>query len=96
MEIIVKIKYILHIKIFFFFLIPFPLTKVMDNNIVRPLGCVERYFIIVHEIDYYYNVGLTIRYKIPINLSLPSTDSLSIPNETKNIILSSHLSCTED
>ncbi|RIA82635.1 alcohol acetyltransferase [Glomus cerebriforme] len=55
------------------------------NNIVRPLGNLERFFQIVHDIDYYYNVGLTIRYKIPKNVSLPT--STSIPDEIKNKIL---------
>lgn len=55
---------------------------------VRPLGCMERFFIIVYEMDYYYNVGFTIRYKIPLKLSFQSsTTASSIPDETKNTIL---------
>ena len=59
----------------------------IKNNVVRPLGILERIFQIWHDIDYYYNVGFTIRYKIPINLSLDSSTSSSISDETKNIIL---------
>jgi hypothetical protein len=52
----------------------------IKNNVVRPLGILERFFQIMHDID----VGFIIRYKIPINLSSISSP---ISDETKNIIL---------
>src|SRR6266540_3182403 len=59
-------------------------TNTNNSNIVRSLGIFERYFQIHHDIDYYYNVGLLIRYKVPLNLSLTSS---SIPDEVKITIL---------
>src|SRR4051795_13041336 len=57
------------------------------NNIVRPLGMFERVIQVIHDTDFYYNVGFTIRYKVPINLSIHPSTSSPIPDETKNTIL---------
>ena len=59
-----------------------------NKNVVRPIGNYERAWQVVHDTyDGYCNVGFTIRYKIPINLSFYPSTSSSIPDETKNIIL---------
>src|SRR4051794_703666 len=57
------------------------------NNVIRPLGNYERLWQVAHDLDYHYNAGLIIRYKIPIDLSLHPSVSSTIPDETKNIIL---------
>ncbi|CAI2167597.1 1830_t:CDS:1 [Funneliformis geosporum] len=56
-------------------------------DVIRPLGLLERYFQITHDIEHYYNVGLLIRYKVPLKFSLVSTPSTPIPTDTKDAIL---------
>ncbi|CAG8502908.1 9298_t:CDS:1 [Funneliformis caledonium] len=56
-------------------------------DVVRPLGLLERYFQMTHDVEHYCNVGLLIRYKIPLKFSLASTPSTPIPTEIKDAIL---------
>src|SRR6266540_1682978 len=57
-----------------------------ESNIVRPLGILENFFQVNHDIDYYYNVGFLIHYKVPMIFPFASSQS-SISVEIKNIIL---------
>ncbi len=56
----------------------------ITRNVVLSLEAIERIFQVDHDMDYYYNVDLLIRYKVPINL--PSSQS-SISTEIKDTIL---------